>query len=245
LCAWCVAEGKPGYLGEREPFADPAETHGICWRHRLESLGAVLKEGLPDADSSIGFVIVVARNRPDLFEQISEEWLSVPRVRVVLDRRRGDRRTRGTEVYADRRHGDRRASSSLIDDALHQPVTVLPVKRAAVTVTVRTKEAPALVPASSASSGEPQVERLRHWIAGSRVITQGTVPSMLFDWERWSARAREAEARLQVLRGEREDMALTLAGLRGRNNSLTRQQAEMAEALAAALRHMKIAMGLV
>ncbi len=240
-----MAEGKPGYLGEREPFADPAETHGICWRHRLESLSAVLKEGLPDADSSIGFVIVVARNRPDLFEQISEEWLSVPRVRVVLDRRRGERRMRGTEVYADRRRGDRRTSSSLLDDAVHQPVTVLPVKRVRATVTMGTEEAPAFGPASPASSGQQQVERLRHWIAGSRVITQGAVPSMLSDWERWSARAVEAEARLQILRGEREDMALTLAGLRGRNHSLTRQQAEMAEALAAALRHMKLAMDLV
>mgnify|MGYP001610294211 CR=1 FL=1 len=33
LCAWCQAEGQPARLGEKEPLADPRETHGICAAH--------------------------------------------------------------------------------------------------------------------------------------------------------------------------------------------------------------------
>lgn len=34
LCAWCVKEGKPALIGEREPREDLTETHGICPEHR-------------------------------------------------------------------------------------------------------------------------------------------------------------------------------------------------------------------
>jgi len=29
LCAWCLKEGKPAVMGEKEPREDPTETHGI------------------------------------------------------------------------------------------------------------------------------------------------------------------------------------------------------------------------
>jgi hypothetical protein len=38
ICAWCLREGMPAYLGEVEPLDDPTVTHGICGRHRLEIL---------------------------------------------------------------------------------------------------------------------------------------------------------------------------------------------------------------
>jgi hypothetical protein len=34
LCAWCVKEGKPALIGEKEPVADVSETHGLCPDHR-------------------------------------------------------------------------------------------------------------------------------------------------------------------------------------------------------------------
>jgi len=36
LCAWCLKEGKPALMAEREPLDDPTETHGICPEHRLQ-----------------------------------------------------------------------------------------------------------------------------------------------------------------------------------------------------------------
>ncbi len=34
VCAYCAAEGKPALIGEKEPFDDPRETHGICAAHQ-------------------------------------------------------------------------------------------------------------------------------------------------------------------------------------------------------------------
>jgi len=34
ICSWCRQEGKPELVGEKEPFDDARETHGICVVHR-------------------------------------------------------------------------------------------------------------------------------------------------------------------------------------------------------------------
>ena len=34
VCAYCAAEGKPALIGEKEPFDDPRETHGVCAEHQ-------------------------------------------------------------------------------------------------------------------------------------------------------------------------------------------------------------------
>ena len=36
VCAWCEAEGKSEFIREKEPFDDPAETHGICSEHKVK-----------------------------------------------------------------------------------------------------------------------------------------------------------------------------------------------------------------
>jgi len=34
VCSWCRQEGKPELVGEKAPFDDARETHGICIVHR-------------------------------------------------------------------------------------------------------------------------------------------------------------------------------------------------------------------
>ena len=34
ICSWCRQEGKTELVGEKAPFDDARETHGICVRHR-------------------------------------------------------------------------------------------------------------------------------------------------------------------------------------------------------------------
>jgi hypothetical protein len=34
VCSWCRREGKTGLVGEKAPFDDARETHGICGIHR-------------------------------------------------------------------------------------------------------------------------------------------------------------------------------------------------------------------
>ena len=34
VCSWCRQEGKAELVGEKAPFDDDRETHGICLVHR-------------------------------------------------------------------------------------------------------------------------------------------------------------------------------------------------------------------
>jgi len=34
VCAWCLKEGRPALVREKEPFEDPEETHGVCAVHK-------------------------------------------------------------------------------------------------------------------------------------------------------------------------------------------------------------------
>jgi hypothetical protein len=36
VCSWCRQEGKNEFVGEKDPFDDVRETHGICVSHRQE-----------------------------------------------------------------------------------------------------------------------------------------------------------------------------------------------------------------
>jgi hypothetical protein len=36
VCSWCRHEGKSEFIGEKAPFDDSRETHGICPAHRDE-----------------------------------------------------------------------------------------------------------------------------------------------------------------------------------------------------------------
>ena len=87
ICAACEREGKPSYLGEREPYDNPATTHGICSRHREQELEALPAQSFPDAE----MLIVVRRNDTDLYEYLLQRFAGVPGVRVVLERRQPHR----------------------------------------------------------------------------------------------------------------------------------------------------------
>lgn len=36
VCSWCRHEGSAGVVGEKAPFEDRRETHGICPAHRIQ-----------------------------------------------------------------------------------------------------------------------------------------------------------------------------------------------------------------
>jgi hypothetical protein len=33
ICAWCIRDGRRGFLREKAPLEDPRETHGLCDEH--------------------------------------------------------------------------------------------------------------------------------------------------------------------------------------------------------------------
>ena len=87
VCASCEREGKPSYLGEREPYDNLATTHGICPRHKEQALEALPSQSFPDAE----MLIVVRRTDTDLHEYLLQRFAGVPGVKVILERRQPDR----------------------------------------------------------------------------------------------------------------------------------------------------------
>jgi hypothetical protein len=99
VCAWCILEGKPGDLGEREPFDDPQLTHSICASHTTQVLEALPSRSFPDA----ALLIVVRRNDTALYEHLTWSFGRVPGVKVIVDRRVGDRRSTYEPITGERR----------------------------------------------------------------------------------------------------------------------------------------------
>jgi len=104
ICAWCQSEGRPADLGEREPFDDASETHGLCQRHLAQLLA-----DLPSRTfSGIQLLIVITDGDGSLYDYLTRVVAEVGGVQVIRDRRRGERRREGRSMSLERRLIDRR-----------------------------------------------------------------------------------------------------------------------------------------
>jgi hypothetical protein len=99
VCAWCLQEGKPGDLGEREPLEDGALTHSICEGHRDQLLEDLPSRSFPD----VALLIVVHPNDTELFESLQAMFVGAFDVKVIVDRRTVDRRAVQEPVSHDHR----------------------------------------------------------------------------------------------------------------------------------------------
>ena len=91
-CAWCQAEGRAALIGEKLPLDDDAATHGICVQHQARWLTA-------DAPSPLNEVlVVVSPERSDVYEDLARLAPTVQGMRVIVDRRRADRRSPSTQA---------------------------------------------------------------------------------------------------------------------------------------------------
>src|SRR5213080_4479942 len=104
ICSLCEREGKPGYLGEREPLDNPAVTHGLCSPHTEQLLESIPSRSFPDAE----LLIVVRPNDTELYEYLQRRFAGVRYVQVIRERRAGDRRREPCFVTDDLRHQTRR-----------------------------------------------------------------------------------------------------------------------------------------
>ena len=103
-CAWCQREGQPASLGERAPLDDAAETHGICRRHTLELLDRLPSRSFP----GVRLLLVVSPSESALYEHLQQELAGVSGVKVMLERRRGERRLAPRSVPDEQRRIERR-----------------------------------------------------------------------------------------------------------------------------------------
>src|SRR6266446_4556657 len=99
LCAWCQSEGRPDYLGEREPLDNPAPTHCICPHHRERLLELLPSSSFPDAE----LLVIVRPNDTELYEDLQRKFAGARGVRVIMDRRLADRRREPSSVADERR----------------------------------------------------------------------------------------------------------------------------------------------
>jgi hypothetical protein len=104
LCSWCQREGRPALLGEREPLDDPRETHGICRRHQLQLLAELPSRSFPGVE----LLLVVEHGEHRLYEYLRRNLAGVGGVKVIVDRRRVERRRQQRPVGQERRTQERR-----------------------------------------------------------------------------------------------------------------------------------------
>ena len=104
ICASCRVEGRSGDMGEKAPFDDLSETHGYCARHTAQLLAKLPSHAFPDVD----LLIVVRRRDQALYDYLHSRLAGVRGVKVILERRAGDRRHGAYPPSRDRRRLERR-----------------------------------------------------------------------------------------------------------------------------------------
>jgi hypothetical protein len=104
FCAWCQREGGPAFLGEREPFDDEAETHGVCRRHLQNILAGLPSQSFPD----VTYLFVIRPGETALHDHLERAFLGVRGVKIIMERRTTDRRSMHQRAMHDRRRTDRR-----------------------------------------------------------------------------------------------------------------------------------------
>jgi hypothetical protein len=68
--------------------------------------------------ADVRYLVIVSRERPDLFDEMQRRFASDPTVQVLLDRRDGDRRQREHARPAERRARDRRETTMHVTASL-------------------------------------------------------------------------------------------------------------------------------
>jgi len=99
FCAWCRHEQKVGYLGMREPLENPVVTHGVCREHQQRLLESFPSRSFPGVE----LLIIVRRHGTTLYESLERAYAATPRVKVLMDRRVGERRSASREVVIEHR----------------------------------------------------------------------------------------------------------------------------------------------
>jgi hypothetical protein len=104
FCAWCQREGGPAFLGEREPFDDERETHGVCRRHLQGILAQLPSQSFPD----VTYLVVVRKGETALHDHLERAFLGVAGAKVIMERREWERRAAPRRPAHERRTTDRR-----------------------------------------------------------------------------------------------------------------------------------------
>jgi hypothetical protein len=229
VCVRCRVEGRAGVIGERPPLDDPTPVAGVCWTHKLESLGQ--RRGAT-ADPVL---VVIGRHEPAVYARVSEQFLDDPGVRVILDRRKGERRRQAQLFWGERRRGDRRRPPEYWNDTLYQPVVVVATGQTGEALGAAAAPAqPALPEETLMDITDPVAETRRQidqWTRDSQDILGRVIPGLVEQCVTLARRAESAEGSSVRLNREMEDLQGEVTKLRSEIDRLRRERVEMAEAV--------------
>ena len=99
FCAWCQRDGNLGYLGTRQPLENPEPTHGICRLHKERLLESFPSRSFPGVE-----LLLIVRRNGTLYATLDGAFAGIRSVKVILERRTGDRRSMTRLVTNERRH---------------------------------------------------------------------------------------------------------------------------------------------
>ncbi len=89
-------------------------------------------EGLPDVlwtgPRLPRYLIIVAPNQPALYEYLTRNFAGDPKVQVMLDRRRGERRQKVQPREPERRWGERRQRRGVGQDLRYGSVVIIRIE---------------------------------------------------------------------------------------------------------------------
>ncbi len=216
ICASCRSEGRPGLIGERPPYDDPRETTGVCWRHKLQTLKRAQEHEPSGREPRVRFLVVVARHAADLLTQVSEQFLDDPRVQVLLDRRRGDRRKARALHQPDRRQRDRRRAVDYWEDTRHHSVVIVPTWKMSEAKCSTPPSQPPIDEVSAMESTDTVTQAWRNveaWVRDSQQMLTRVIPGMVQECDELRRRAGAADDHVARLQRELEDLQREVARL--------------------------------
>jgi outer membrane murein-binding lipoprotein Lpp len=221
VCLWCESEAR----------ARPRQAPGLCLVHRFE---AVMRRA--EAGPESAFLIVVARNEGPLFHRLSEWFLEDARVRVIVDRRRAERRQRAEYAASERRQRERRELPPDVDDLRHHPAVMLSVLSGGVHDTV---------PSDGGEREDPDRmelaelrERLERWVRESREMADYVLPVLYRRTELVRDRAEIAERDGRKLAAHVAELETEVTRLRAEIHQLKRERDTFAENVEQAVTEM-------
>lgn len=195
------------------------------------------------------WVVVVAADQPPLYEYLRKSLAPDPAARVVLDRRRRDRRRRLEAHALDRRRGERRRLTDYARDLRFHWVAVCREQWSAPRVGdlgVSEPQEGGRVRMGMTDTGASEVrQQVERWIEESQGLLGRIIPSLLDDNQRLRDKVVGAEQdcdrmreEIGVLRREVSALQAELETLRGQHDYLKGEQLAVADALTRAVHHL-------
>ncbi|HEY3065625.1 MAG TPA: hypothetical protein VGL09_07520 [Methylomirabilota bacterium] len=172
-----------------------------------------------EAGAASAFLIVVARNEGTLFHRLSEWFLDDPRVRVIMDRRRGERRQRAEPPSRERRQRERREIPPDVGDVRDHPAVLL-------SVLVRDSRPFEVLARAHPEPLDPTAlrERLDRWMRESRDLADHVLPALYRRTDIVRDRADVAERDGKKLAAHAAELETELTRLRAEIHQLKRER---------------------